>query len=285
MYRVIYYLIPFALAILLIAASEVHRQRLRVAAFATGVASVAGRWVPAMLPTVLSASTLVGGAMLLLSGATPAVRGRMAILDSVLPLGVIELSHFLASLAGAGLIVLAWAIHRRLDAAYGLTIGLLYVGIITSLLKGLDWEEAVTLAVVMGVVVPSRRAFYRKAALLSEPFEPKWIITVVAVVGAATWLGFFSYKHVEYADQLWWQFRPSRRRPAFHARDRRRRRRAVRVRRHAPAAARETGGRGADARRAGTRPCHRAGRADAQPRTLRCWATRRCSSATTAMRS
>jgi phosphatidylglycerol lysyltransferase len=214
-YRVIYYLIPFAVAISLIAASEIHRQRTRVAAFATGVASVAGRWVPAMLPTVLSASTLVGGGMLLLSGATPAVRGRMAILDSILPLGVIELSHFLSSLAGAGLIVLAWAIHRRLDAAYGLTIGVLYIGIITSLLKGLDWEEAVALAVVMGVVVPSRRAFYRKAAFLSEPFEPKWIITIVAVVGAATWLGFFSYKHVEYADQLWWQFRPHADAPRF----------------------------------------------------------------------
>ena len=29
---------------------------------------------------------------------------------------------------------------------------------------------------------------------------------VLAGVAAATWLGFFSYRHVEYSNQLWWQF-------------------------------------------------------------------------------
>lgn len=211
MYRGIYYLIPFALAIAMIIGSEMHRQRVRVAAFATA----AVKWVPAVLPTALSASTFAGGVLLLMSGATPAVRGRIAALDSVLPLGIIELSHFLASLVGMGLIVLAWAIRRRLDAAYALTIGLLSVGIVTSLLKGLDWEEAAVLVAVLGVVIPSRRAFYRKATLTAEPFEPKWIVTVVAVVGAAAWLGLFSYKHVEYSSELWWQFTRDGNAPRF----------------------------------------------------------------------
>ncbi|TMC60084.1 MAG: lysylphosphatidylglycerol synthetase family protein, partial [Chloroflexi bacterium] len=55
---------------------------------------------------------------------------------------MIELSHFVGSLAGVGLLVLAWALWHRLDAAYGLTVVLLAVGIGASLLKGGDWEEA-----------------------------------------------------------------------------------------------------------------------------------------------
>jgi len=214
-YRAIYYIIPFIGAIVMISASEIHRQRTRVAAFASGVAFAAGRWVPAILPTVLSASTFAGGAFLLLSAATPEISHRVAILDGVLPLGVIEFSHFLASVVGAGLILLAWAIRRRLDAAYGLTITLLSLGIVTSLLKGLDWEESVVLAAVLGVVVPSRGAFYRRARLTSEPFEANWIIAVVAAVGAAVWLGFFSYKHVDYSADLWLEFERDANAPRF----------------------------------------------------------------------
>jgi phosphatidylglycerol lysyltransferase len=207
-YRVIYYLAPFTVALLMLAAYEVAQQRGRVATAATSAGAFAARWVPALLPHVLSVTTFIGGAILLFSGATPSVRGRVSALDSVLPLGVIELSHFAGSLAGAGLVVLAWAIRRRLDAAYGLTVALLAVGIASSLLKGLDWEEALALAVVLGVVVPSRRAFYRKAALTAEPFSPGWIVAVVLVVAATLWLGLFSFKHVEYSGELWWRFRP-----------------------------------------------------------------------------
>jgi phosphatidylglycerol lysyltransferase len=205
-FRAVYYLFPFAVAVVLLAASEAARHRERVVAFATSSASMATRLIPTLLPHALSASTFAGGVILLVSGATPSARGRVAALDGALPLGIIELSHFLASLAGAGLIVLAWAIRRRLDAAYVLTVALLGVGIITSLLKGLDWEEATVLAMVLTIIIPSRGVFYRKAALMSEPLEPGWIVAVVTVLGAATWLGMFSYKHIEFSNELFWQF-------------------------------------------------------------------------------
>jgi phosphatidylglycerol lysyltransferase len=154
----------------------------------------------------LSGATFAAGLLLLASGSTPSVHSRLRWLDSLLPLGVIELSHFMGSVAGVGLLVLAWAIRRRLDVAYSLTVGLLVLGIGTSLLKGLDWEEALALAVVLGVIVPCRREFYRKAALTSEPFSPGWTVAVTLVVLVAAWLGFFSYKHVQYSDELWWRF-------------------------------------------------------------------------------
>ena len=117
-----------------------------------------------------------------------------------------ELSHFAASLAGAALIVLAWAIKRRLDAAYTLTIATLCIGIVTSLLKGLDWEEAFALLLVLLALIPSRRVFYRKAALTSEPFTHGWIAALAIVGVVTTWLAFFSYRNVDFTSPVWWEF-------------------------------------------------------------------------------
>ena len=190
-FRAIYYLVPFALSLLALAAYEASRQRVRVAQVATTAGSFALQWGPSIFPQALSATTFIAGVILLFSGATPSVHGRVSALDRVLPLGVIELSHFAGSLAGAGLVVLAWAIARRLDAAWRLTVSLLIVGIVASLLKGLDWEQALALSGVLLVVLPSHRAFYRKTALTTEPLGPAWIVTVIAVASVTIWLGFF----------------------------------------------------------------------------------------------
>ena len=205
-YRVVYYLFPLVIALAFLIAFEVQRQRDRVAEVATIAGGIVGRWIPALLPQILSLTTFVAGVILIVSGATPAVRGRVSALDAVLPLGIIELSHFAASLAGAALIILAWAIRRRLDAAYSLTIAVLAIGIVTSLLKGLDWEEAFALTLVLAALIPSRRVFYRKAAITSEPFSHEWIAAVVFVGIVTTWLAFFSYRHVDLTSAIWLQF-------------------------------------------------------------------------------
>jgi phosphatidylglycerol lysyltransferase len=205
-FRAIYYLIPFALSLLALAAYEVARQRQRVAQVATTAGAFALQWGPSILPQALSATTFIAGVVLLFSGATPSARERVEALDRVLPLGVIELSHLAGSLAGAGLVVLAWAIARRLDAAWRLTVSLLGVGIVASLLKGLDWEQAMVLSGVMLVVLPSHRLFYRKTALTTEPLGPAWVVTVILVAVVTIWLGFFSYKHVAFSNELWFRF-------------------------------------------------------------------------------
>ena len=102
--------------------------------------------------------------------------------------------------------ILAWAIIRRLDAAYTLTIATLVIGIVASLLKGLDWEEGFALTLVLAALIPSRRAFYRKAAIISEPFSKGWIAAFIVVGVVTTWLAFFSYRNVDFTSAVWWQF-------------------------------------------------------------------------------
>ncbi|HEX2637498.1 MAG TPA: bifunctional lysylphosphatidylglycerol flippase/synthetase MprF [Gemmatimonadales bacterium] len=201
-YRGVYYLLPFCVGVLLLAQYELRPYAPR----ALGAVRSAGAWVPRLVPQVLSGAVFLTGVILLGSGATPAIPGRLAWLGRLLPLGVIEVSHLLGSMAGVGLLVLAWALWHRLDAAYSLTVVLLAVGIGASLLKGGDWEEATVLAIVLGAVLPARRYFYRKSALAAEPLETGWLLAILAVVGGFIWLGFFAHKHAEYRNELWWRF-------------------------------------------------------------------------------
>jgi phosphatidylglycerol lysyltransferase len=201
-FRGIYYFAPLLLASLALAGFEVrlrHRQVLRVA-------SAIGSRVSVVVPQVLSLTTFVGGAILLVSGATPAVGKRLDWLNALLPLPIIEVSHFIGSLVGVGLLLLALGLQRRLDAAYQLTVGLLATGVVVSLLKGLDYEEAITLSLMLAALLPCRRHFYRKAALTHEPFTPAWIAATTMVVAGSIWLGFFSYKNIQYSKELWWMF-------------------------------------------------------------------------------
>jgi len=206
-YRLIYYLFPFVIAVLFLTA---HESRIDVPLRFAGrfAGRAAGRWVPAIVPHALSLTTFVAGAILLFSGATPSVRSRLALLHDALPLALIEASHLTASLTGAALLVVAWGIRRRLDAAYHITIGLLALGIVTSLLKGLDWEEALALAIVLAVMLPAREAFYRPTRLLNEPFTPQWIVAVATVVVASIWLGMISFRHANVSSDLWLRFAP-----------------------------------------------------------------------------
>jgi len=210
-YRGVYYLLPFGVAVLLLAGHEVRPHAPR----AFGMARTVAGWVPRILPQVLSGAVFLTGVILLLSGATPPLASRLAWLGEILPLGVIELSHFVASLAGVGLLVLAWALWHRIDAAYDLAVALLVVGIGASLLKGGDWEEASALAVVLIALLPARRYFYRKAALAAEPLETGWILAILVVVGTSVWLGIFAHKHAQYRNELWWQFALHRDAPRF----------------------------------------------------------------------
>ena len=169
-----------------------------------------GKWTPAIVPRVMAFNVFVAGSILLFSGATPAAAGRMALLRRVLPLPLVEMSHFVGSLIGVLLLLLARGLQRRIESAYYLTIILLCGGIVASLLKGFDVEEAGILAAMLVVFIPCRRDFYRKGALLTERFTLQWLMAILGVIACTVWLMLFAFKHVDYQDELWWRFEFSR---------------------------------------------------------------------------
>jgi phosphatidylglycerol lysyltransferase len=201
-FRAVYYLLPLTIALVGLMADEVRQHR----AHAARVSALLGQITEQLTPRLLAVFTFLSGLVLLFSGATPAAAGRLDQLSRVLPLGVIEASHFLGSVAGAALLVLSQGLARRLDAAYYLTAATIVAGMAASLLKGFDYEEAVLLLVVWLVLWRGRPAFDRRAAFFDTRFSGAWIAALAGGLAASVWLGVFAFKHVDYSHELWWQF-------------------------------------------------------------------------------
>src|SRR5262249_12350651 len=114
--------------------------------------------------------------------------------------------HLAGSIIALALLVLARALFHRVQAAYHITVWLLVVGIFASLLKGLDFEEATLLVLVLGVLVLCRRSFYPTLLILVERLSPAWVAIITGVIFQAVWIGLISYRHLSYSHELWWTF-------------------------------------------------------------------------------
>ena len=201
-FRAVYYLLPFSIGLVGLVADEVWQRRAHV----VRAGSALGRVSSQLIPKAMGLATFVAGVVLLFSGATPGAPGRLALLDQVLPLPVIEASHFLGSVLGAALLILSQGLARRLDAAYYLASFAIIAGMVASLLKGFDFEEATVLFVLLVALWRARPAFDRKAAFFDTRFSAGWVAALAGAIGSSVWLGFFAFKHVNYSDELWWQF-------------------------------------------------------------------------------
>jgi phosphatidylglycerol lysyltransferase len=201
-YRIIYYLIPFVLALALLAVRELFAGRHALQRFS----GLLWRWLELLAPRMLAIAVFAAGAVLLFSGATPEIDARMEWLRDIIPLSVLEVSHIAGSAIGVGLLILARGLFRRIDAAWWLTMVLLAAGVVASMLKGVDYEEATLLGILLVLLGLSRNQFYRRAPLLRQPFSPLWLLGVCGVVALAILLSVMSYSDVPYQNDLWWQF-------------------------------------------------------------------------------
>jgi phosphatidylglycerol lysyltransferase len=201
-YRFIYYLLPLALAALLGAALTIHERRAQLLRTIDATRPLFD-W---LAPMAASACVFAAGVLLLLSGSLPAARGRMDMLRDLVPLPVVEMSHLAGSLLGLGLVILSRALWRRIAIAYHLAFWMLVLGAAASLLKGIDFEEALVASLVLGVLWLGRRAFDRRAALIEDGLSAGWLAALALVLVGTAWLGTFAFRHVEYSQELWWHF-------------------------------------------------------------------------------
>ena len=93
-----------------------------------------------------------------------------------------QAGQFIPSLIGAGLIVVALGLSQRVNLAWVVTIFLLVAGaVFTATQMERLWISGVLVVVVM-LVAPLRRCFYRHASLLSGPLETSSAISLFALV-------------------------------------------------------------------------------------------------------
>lgn len=184
-WRIVYYLLPFTLALLLLAALEFTRRRGLLAR--TGIA-VAATLRP-VAPVVIGVAVFVAGAAALILNLLPPGAARIRLVQAYLPLPVYETADVALSIVGISLMILSRAFLRRLAKAYRITRILLVAGIVAALLEALAWEIALIFAVALWLLHVNRRAFFRQDKLSAAPLTAPWVGAVVTVLLGSIWLG------------------------------------------------------------------------------------------------
>ena len=203
LYRALYYVVPLLLATALLAGFELRAGAAPVGRAAAPVVRAAAR----LSPRLMAALTLVAGLWLLVSGVTPLTEDSESLLLALqVPLPLVEAAHFLGSVAGLGLLLIARGLLHRLDAAWWAALGLSLVAALLALPKGIALGEAALLGVLAGLLLVSRRQFDRPSSLFAQRLEPGWLLAVGAVLAACIGILFFAYQEVAYSNRLWWQF-------------------------------------------------------------------------------
>jgi phosphatidylglycerol lysyltransferase len=170
-YRLTYYVIPWAVASLLLLSWVTQRAPRRLEIARRVVAGLVGG----------------GGVLIMLSSASPALYARLPLLERFIPLPLVETGHVAAALAGLLLLVLARGLGRGYRAAFRLTLVLLTIAGCGAILKGLDWEEAVVLS---GLAI----ATWSQSALFDRPSRgDPWIEGPDLVIAFAALTLFFVF--------------------------------------------------------------------------------------------
>ena len=206
LYRLIYYLVPFGLALVLLALSELRMASGKAQSpQMQALAPVFGA-VSSIVPLAMSAMIFASGIFMLLSAVIPASSELAEEMELLLPLGFVEGGALLSSAIGAALLIVAHGMLRRVEGAYWLAVGALIAGIFASLLHGLDFEHAGILFVMTLILLPCRREFYRSARLTRNPLSLRWLLLMASIVVAGLAVYFFTNKATPYSNELWWQF-------------------------------------------------------------------------------
>jgi phosphatidylglycerol lysyltransferase len=205
-FRLYYYIIPLFLAGSLFAGNEiVLRGGTLLRGRAPGAAlSALARWSEPDFAIGAATGVVVmcGALLLLLSVVAPQpdfgwIDPGFADLDNTA-------APFVASLIGAGLMVLAIGLSQRVTLAWGSTIVLLLFGAVYTTAQGQEPWVAIVLVLSVGLVAPFRKAFYRHAHLLRGALHAANLVPLVALIVCAGTLALFDRRVSGLEDASWW---------------------------------------------------------------------------------
>ncbi|MDT1062175.1 bifunctional lysylphosphatidylglycerol flippase/synthetase MprF [Paracoccus sp. CPCC 101403] len=218
LYRLIYYLFPFALALILLAVYEGWRllgrshPRTGLGRALTAI-EPALRAMSPLAPLLLAVMVFGSGLWMSVSALLPPMTETSEFAESIFPLAFLEGSILLTSALGAGLIVLSLGVVRRSLGAFWLTVAAMLIGAVFALIEGVELQQASALVVGVLILMPFRRAFHRRSLLTHSALTPGWIALMVAAIAGFGFVLFFAHKETPYSNELWWQFATDERAP------------------------------------------------------------------------
>ncbi|MEC3863388.1 lysylphosphatidylglycerol synthase domain-containing protein, partial [Mesobacterium sp. TK19101] len=209
LYRIIYYLVPFALALAFVALNEA---RLAGGLVTRLLGEVPEPMRPVLSSAVTAAPALSGvvafavGTYLTLMALVPSVRPEDTDPHDLLAAILLEGGAVLSAVLGVLLLILSQGLARRISGAFWLTQAALLLGSLASLLNGVDFEGALLLGGASVVLWPFRKAFYRSAKVTRGVLSPGWLVLVAALAISAAAVFFFMHESTPYSNALWTQF-------------------------------------------------------------------------------
>jgi phosphatidylglycerol lysyltransferase len=208
LFRLVYYLVPFALAFLLVALNEIRldsgfgsRILARAPALQPAFATLHG-----LSPGLVATVAFGFGAWLLLITMLPSMRAEAMAEGDLVGVLLLEGGTLASAIAGVALIIVSHGLARRVSSAWWFAIGALLAEAVASLLNDFGFENAAFLGAGALLLLPFRKAFDRPGRLTAGVFDARWFATVIGVGVAAAAFFFFVHKAVPYSNDLWSEF-------------------------------------------------------------------------------
>ncbi len=209
LYRMIYFLLPFAVAFALVSLNEARlasKSIARLLGDAPDTLRAPLRALTGVAPILVGTAVFVLGGYLLLLSVLPSVGLNDPFDHGSFAVFLIETSVLITAFLGVALLILSHGLIRRISAAYWLTLIALGGGALAALLNNGDFHAAVILAASCLTIVPFGRSFYRQAKLTDGLFSPAWFALVFAFLVAALTAFFFVHAATPYSAGLWLDF-------------------------------------------------------------------------------
>lgn len=215
-FRLYYYIIPLFLAGSLFAGNEVLLRGgglLRAAGARRAEFRPVTPWSePDFAVATATGVVALCGAMLLMLGVL-APSTDYSWLDPEFADIAFQAGQYIPSLIGAGLVIMALALSHRVNLAWGITILLLLGG--AGFAATQDNQVWVVVVLVLSAVLlgPFRSCFYRRASLLSGPFEASTAISLIVLVICVLALALARHQTFLLSNNAWWAVVMSRELP------------------------------------------------------------------------
>ena len=142
--------------------------------------------------TLLTILVFVSGIVLLLSASVPGVLSRLKIAQEFLSLPIMNVSHQLTVAAGFILLGLCRGIKYKVKRTYQLTIIVLSGAALFSIFKGFDYEEAIFLLIVTGLLIASKSQFYRESYVLTWGIALFDLAVVTIITAMYVFIGYLN---------------------------------------------------------------------------------------------
>ncbi|MDD4166495.1 MAG: phosphatidylglycerol lysyltransferase domain-containing protein, partial [Endomicrobiaceae bacterium] len=138
--------------------------------------------------------TFLSGTIILFSGVTTVSSSIISRLVVYIPSIILDLLHFSISIVGILLLFISRGLLLRIRAAYVWAVALFATLFPLALINGYGYEKILALIVMLSLVIPSKKYFYRNLSLVTPKLNMMWFSAITAVFIGSVWIGFFVYK-------------------------------------------------------------------------------------------